>query len=378
MCRNGEKVIGKVLVYKNPGKHWGDVHIFDAVWDERLNPYVGPTKHAIFFSVRGNRPVVDEIANSDLCGDLFWVCSNAQLISLFTPSLPWKRIGEKINYPIGDGPSNLTSRALEYTLFDKFLKSRFTPYKPMSQAGIFWTAHMDRYLSLKDADEYSDELELISESLEELIDIFYRALDADKTGEELCLHRHTFAWMSVKLPRRLEPDCFPHFLKEIQTNRTYYTSTSILGQIYDMVVRNVDGIGCKPEETIAYDPKFEYGRFDRYMERWRGLLQQYNKDIKAAIKNHEEDRVIAYYQEILQGTNKSITQMWEEASALYAVNHEHAVMTLRKGHLPSLHCALTVALEYLCGIYASNEERKPYTLSASAKEDIFGPINFES
>lgn len=78
MCRNGEKVIGKVLVYKNPGKHWGDVHIFDAVWDERLNPYVGPTKHAIFFSVRGNRPVVDEIANSDLCGDLFWVCSNAQ------------------------------------------------------------------------------------------------------------------------------------------------------------------------------------------------------------------------------------------------------------------------------------------------------------
>lgn len=56
---------------------------------------------------------------------------------------------------------------------------------------------MDRYLSLKDADEYSDELELISESLEELIDIFYRALDADKTGEELCLHRHTFAWMSV-------------------------------------------------------------------------------------------------------------------------------------------------------------------------------------
>lgn len=51
-------------------------------------------------------------------------------------------------------------------------------------------------------------------------------------------------------------------------------------------------------ETIAYDPKFEYGRFERYTERWRGLLQQYNKDMQAAYKNNEQDRVIAYYQEV--------------------------------------------------------------------------------
>lgn len=51
-------------------------------------------------------------------------------------------------------------------------------------------------------------------------------------------------------------------------------------------------------ETIAYDPKFEYGKFERYTERWRGLLQQFNKDIKAAYKNDEQDQVIAYYQEV--------------------------------------------------------------------------------
>jgi len=51
-------------------------------------------------------------------------------------------------------------------------------------------------------------------------------------------------------------------------------------------------------ETIAYDPKFEYGRFERYKERWEGLLQQYNKDMQAALKNNEQDRVIAYYQEV--------------------------------------------------------------------------------
>lgn len=78
MSRNGDKVRGKVLVYKDPGKHWGDVRVFDAVWDERLNPYVGPAKNTIFFSVRGDRPVVDEIANSNFDSDLFWVCSNTE------------------------------------------------------------------------------------------------------------------------------------------------------------------------------------------------------------------------------------------------------------------------------------------------------------
>nr|XP_024378193.1 probable RNA-dependent RNA polymerase 3 isoform X2 [Physcomitrium patens] len=368
VIKNGDKVLGKVLVYKNPGKHWGDVHVFDAVWDERLNPYVGPANQTIFFSVRGNRPVVDEIANSDLDGDFYWVCFNTQLISLFTPSPPWTRIGERTSYPVGNGPSSLTPRAAEYALFEKFLNSRFKTYKPMPLSATYWIAHMDRYLTLKYADEYSEELELLSETILELIDIFYRALDADKTGEE------------VKLRRGLEPKCYPHFMrKQNQTSRrTYYTSTSILGQIYDMVDKNADRLGYRPEETIAYDPKFEFGRFDRYIENWRGLLQQYNKDTQAAFKNNELDRVIARYQEILKGQNKSIIQVLEEASALYIVNHEHAEMTLRKGYTPTLNCAWNVALEYLCEIYASQEERKPYILSASAREDIFGPSNSES
>lgn len=81
LCRGDGKIVGKVLVYKNPGKHWGDVHAFDAVWDELLNPYVGPGKYTIFFSVQGDRPIVDEIANSDLDGDLFWVSDNSEVIT---------------------------------------------------------------------------------------------------------------------------------------------------------------------------------------------------------------------------------------------------------------------------------------------------------
>lgn len=82
--------------------------------------------------------------------------------------------------------------------------------------------------------------------------------------------------------------------------------------------------------------------------------------------------------QILEGQNKPVFQVREEASALYVVNHEQAEMNLRKGHPPSLHCAFTVALEHLCEIYANKETRKPYVLSASAKEEIFGPTNFDA
>ncbi len=78
VLRGEGKILGKVLVYKSPGKHWGDVHLFEAIWDSRLDPYVSASKYTIFFSVQGERPVVDEIANSDLDGDLYWVCNNEQ------------------------------------------------------------------------------------------------------------------------------------------------------------------------------------------------------------------------------------------------------------------------------------------------------------
>ena len=68
-----------MLVYKNPGKHWGDIHVFDAIWNKELDAYVGQAEHTIFFSTQGDRPVADEIAKADFDGDLFWICSNTEV-----------------------------------------------------------------------------------------------------------------------------------------------------------------------------------------------------------------------------------------------------------------------------------------------------------
>jgi RNA-dependent RNA polymerase len=79
-----------------------------------------------------------------------------------------------------------------------FFSCTFFGSRPMPTAANYWLAHMDRYLTLKDNPDPQDEMSLISESIDDLIEIFYRALDADKTGEEVCFpHRHMYTWMSV-------------------------------------------------------------------------------------------------------------------------------------------------------------------------------------
>jgi hypothetical protein len=45
---------------------------------------IGPSKYTIFFSTNGDPPIVDEIVNSDLDGDGYWVCKNAEVLKIVT------------------------------------------------------------------------------------------------------------------------------------------------------------------------------------------------------------------------------------------------------------------------------------------------------
>ena len=74
-CReDGAICRSKVLVYKPPGLHPGDIHIFEAVWNRAIEAVVGKGTHGIVFSTQGPRSVTDEMAGSDLDGDQYWVC----------------------------------------------------------------------------------------------------------------------------------------------------------------------------------------------------------------------------------------------------------------------------------------------------------------
>lgn len=73
------QITGDVLVYHNPGLHFGDIHKMHAIRVDKLESYVGHSKYAIFFSCRGTRSVADEIAGADFDGDLFWVSTHHQV-----------------------------------------------------------------------------------------------------------------------------------------------------------------------------------------------------------------------------------------------------------------------------------------------------------
>ncbi|MCL7051044.1 hypothetical protein MKW94_021514 [Papaver nudicaule] len=75
---NGQ-ISGDVLVYKHPGLHFGDIHIFKATYVKELEEFVGNAKFAIFFPTTGSRSIADEMANSDFDGDMYWVCRDKQI-----------------------------------------------------------------------------------------------------------------------------------------------------------------------------------------------------------------------------------------------------------------------------------------------------------
>ncbi|MFS7982550.1 putative RNA-directed RNA polymerase [Helianthus anomalus] len=81
-------------------------------------------------------------------------------------------------------------------------------------------AYMDQYLSLGENDV--DEKRRIKDKMMKLVDLFYDALDAPKSGK------------TVDIPQSLLSRKYPHFMEKY-VNKSY-NSSSILGEIYDRAI----------------------------------------------------------------------------------------------------------------------------------------------
>jgi hypothetical protein len=85
-CRDCGQVSGEVLVYRNPGLHFGDIHILKATYVRELEDFVGNAKYAIFFPCKGPRSLADEMSGGDFDGDMFFVSRNPQVSAIFLVS----------------------------------------------------------------------------------------------------------------------------------------------------------------------------------------------------------------------------------------------------------------------------------------------------
>ncbi|VFQ63046.1 unnamed protein product [Cuscuta campestris] len=358
------QIVGEVLVYRNPGLHFGDIHKLNAVHVKEIDEVVGNAKYGIFFSTKGHRSVASEIANGDFDGDVYWVSRNRELIEKFRPSSPWQRM-HSTPKPVSRKPNEFSSKELEHELFQMFLETKMPSYS-MAAASDSWMAHMDKLLVI--GDSYATEKEAIMEKMLRLIDLYYDALDAPKSGKK------------VNIPNDLKVDKLPHFMAK---ERNSYHSTSVLGEIYDTVVAYETK--APPAVEIEKLPCFDIKVPDECLRLWRKRYNEYRADMAEALsssgesKNDLANEVVKKYKQLLYGADEleesemSMREIYDNALAVYHVTYDHAISV---SDVRRCSFAWKVAGSALCRLHAelqaknNNSNGKAVVVSPSMLQKI--------
>ncbi|VYS52890.1 unnamed protein product [Arabidopsis thaliana] len=287
------QISGDVLVYRNPGLHFGDIHILKATYVKSLEQYVGNSKYGVFFPQKGPRSLGDEIAGGDFDGDMYFISRNPKLLEHYKPSEPW---------------------------------TGFSPSSVIGQAADSWLAIMDRFLTL--GDENVKEKAEMKKKMLKLTDIYYDAIDAPKTGTE------------VNLPLDVKVDLFPHYMERNKT----FKSTSILGSIFDTVdfhnaedttPSGTDLLVTIDNQRISKLQCFEdepVSEFD--MEKCKLWHKDYRKEMCQAMNSDDDDScnevIQKYKQEFYSAagfkeSKISLEELYPKALALYNVTYDYAI-----------------------------------------------------
>ncbi|KAF3485386.1 hypothetical protein F2Q69_00052085 [Brassica cretica] len=353
------QISGNVLVYRNPGLHFGDIHVLKATYVKALEEYVGNSKYGVFFPQKGPRSLGDEIAGGDFDGDLYFISRNPELLEHFKPSEPWVSLTPPTKGNSARKPSHLSPAELEEELFDMFLKARFNASNVVGMAADSWLTIMDRFLVL--GDENAEEKAEMKKKMLKLIDIYYDALDAPKKGAK------------VFLPDELRPDIFPHYMERDQK----FKSTSILGMIYDFV-KSQTAEEHKPSAEISKLACFEDEPVsDYHKKKWGQLYEKYRKEMIQAMGNKDEsaNEVIQRYKQEFydaagfEDNKKSIEELYPQALALYNVVYDHAIIM---DNVRNCGFAWKVAGPILCRFYLEKKQGKSLLCSLPMLKELWG------
>ncbi|XP_030952374.1 probable RNA-dependent RNA polymerase 5 isoform X1 [Quercus lobata] len=359
------QISGKVLVYRNPGLHFGDIHVLKATYVKALESFIGNAKFAIFFPCKGPRSLGDEIAGGDFDGDMYWVSRNPQLLEHFKVSEPWTPSYSVHKVPNNaiplKKPTDFSSMELEQELFKLFLSTRFQPSYAVGVAADSWLALMDRLLIL--GDDCTEEKVRVKANILKLIDIYYDALDAPKKGGQ-----------KIEVPRELKAELFPHYMERDNS----FNSTSILGLIYDTV--NKYQTEDQSMKEVRKLPCFDVEVPEACMEKWKEHYEQYRQDMTAALqngcegKNEAADEVIKKYKMILYGATdfeerkRGIDEVYNEALAIYHVTYDYA-----NHRRDAKYCFFVwrIASSALLNLYAKKQDERSFVCLRSVLREIF-------
>ncbi|KAI3983152.1 hypothetical protein MKX01_030874 [Papaver californicum] len=380
------QVSGDILVYKHPGLHFGDIHVLTATYVQELENYVGNAKYGIFFPTVGPRSIADEIANSDLDGDMYWVCRNTQLLNWFRPSTPWKQkhFAKNVSHP---KPTDFSDEdKLEHYLFEKFLAARFSSNN-VGVAAICWLSLMDTRLTLDKSD--AEKIKEVEDKLLHLTDIYYDALDVAKSGKK------------VVIPPKLRQHKTPHFMQSrysgssglnnspqsLRKDNSYH-STSVLGLIFDEV-EAFEKFGNQQVIEVDKLPSFEQVVPEDRIAFWTEQHNSYRTEMCCALNNegvkdqfadlgHQNNQASAAvyqkYKQILYDapeldqSPRKVEDIYMDALAIYHVTYNCA----QHHGVGKCYFAWKVAGQALCKYYLARQNDEAFMCSKSVLRELQG------
>ncbi|KAL9440712.1 hypothetical protein AB3S75_019390 [Citrus x aurantiifolia] len=362
ILKDGQVSWEKVLVYRNPGLHFGDIHVLKATYVKELEDFVGTSKYAIFFPCNGPRSLADEIAGGDFDGDMYFVSRNPELLKHFKESERWMSTSK--NLSANKRPIDFSPEELENELFKLFLNTRFCPSNAKSLAADCWQAVMDRFLTL--GDESAEEKAVMKENMLRLINIYYDALDAPKKSG-----------IKVEVPEDLKVEKFPCYMRRDES--VSFESTSVLGTIYN-TVKSYEAVDRSVTEIWKLSC-FDGGVPEACMTKWKGYYDQYRWEMKEAIDKCTVEReeaaelVIEKYKQILYGaaefeeSKRTLEEIYNEALAIYNITYDLAASRRQVSYCSF---AWRVAGSALRKFYALRQGDRSMLCSASVLREICG------
>lgn len=280
----------------------------NARYVEGLKDFVGDAKYGIFFPSKGPRSMADEIAGGDYDGDMYWVSTNSELLKFFKPSEPWK-CNSLTNVNNKSLPS---AETLECELMRLYSVTRFHQNEAIAKAADWWLAYMDQLLTL--GDDRADEKVVLMKKIDQLVDLYYDALDSPKKGLKL--------YVTVVL----KPDKYPHHMGRGED--CTYKSKSILGEIHDIVDQFIAPI--KFWKLKCFDVEIP----EVHLADWTNYYSTYRTDMLRAL-NESEDFAAVYQQyrmvlyggvDDLESSEKDWEEIQLEALAIYHVCYDYAIL----------------------------------------------------
>ncbi|XP_010467917.1 PREDICTED: probable RNA-dependent RNA polymerase 3 isoform X2 [Camelina sativa] len=358
------QISGDVLVYRNPGLHFGDIHVLKATYVKALEEYVGNSKYAVFFPQKGPRSLGDVIAGGDFDGDMYFISRNPQLLEHFKPSEPWVSSSKPSKIYCGRKPSELSQEELEEELFKLFLNARFCKRDVIGMAADSWLAIMDGFLTL--GDESAKEKYERNKNMLKLFDIYYDALDAPKKGAK------------VDLPPNLQVGTFPHYMDH---KKKIIKSTSILGLIYDTVEYHnaeiplpskISKLTCLEDEPVPESHMEKCGRwYENYRDDMSQALMEKDENKKKKLTSEVNQR----YQQDFYGaagfedSKISLEELYTKSLALYNIVYDYAI---KKNNASYCGFVWKVAGPVLCRIYLKKTQEKSLVASTSMLKKLLG------